>query len=148
MADKSKIKVHTFWGRTKNESGYVNAIGRSGGLISFWDPQVLVKRDVFNLCFVKRYWDFLKPDFIGLFTHFHDHGELSPCFFAAFIALIPKAVNPQTPNEWALILNETVSWLKKSNGRGMILKLDIAKAFNSYLLGLLGRGHVIDGFFE
>lgn len=46
VSDSLKLKVHTFWVGTKLESEFINAIVRLGGLLSIWDPIVLVKRVV------------------------------------------------------------------------------------------------------
>lgn len=132
--------------------------------------------DGFNFSFIKRYWGLLEQDFFELMIHFYNHCSISWGVMSAFIALLPKKSDPQSPNdsrpvsligvinkaiskvlmnrlkgvindliadeqsafvakrsilEGPLILNKVISWLKKSKGQGMFLKLDVAKAFDS-----------------
>lgn len=61
LSDSSKLKAHTFWGRSKLEADYVNATGRSGGLLSVWDPTVLAKRAVTK----HRYFLAIHGDMVG-----------------------------------------------------------------------------------
>lgn len=40
MEEFNKIRVGRFWDRSRYEFEGVNAAGRSGGLLSIWDPQI------------------------------------------------------------------------------------------------------------
>ncbi|XP_021991989.1 uncharacterized protein LOC110888790 [Helianthus annuus] len=40
FTDSAKLQVKSFWGNSLFESEYVNASGRSGGLLNIWDPNL------------------------------------------------------------------------------------------------------------
>ncbi|XP_021980064.1 uncharacterized protein LOC110876195 [Helianthus annuus] len=42
--DSAKLQVKIFWGSSIFESDYVNASGRSGGLLNIWDPNIFVRK--------------------------------------------------------------------------------------------------------
>ncbi|KAD7477694.1 hypothetical protein E3N88_00830 [Mikania micrantha] len=44
--DNSRLPIKQFWGNKQLASDFVNARGRSGGLLSIWDPGVFVKHGV------------------------------------------------------------------------------------------------------
>ncbi|XP_021999788.1 uncharacterized protein LOC110897333 [Helianthus annuus] len=44
FTDSSKLHISSFWGNTHFESDYVDAAGRSGGLLNIWDPDIFVRK--------------------------------------------------------------------------------------------------------
>ncbi|KAJ0641962.1 putative RNA-directed DNA polymerase [Helianthus annuus] len=132
--------------------------------------------DGINFKFIKRFWDTLEGDFMGLFQHFYMAEQLNSGCMSSFLALIPKRSDPGGLHEYrpisligclnkvvskvlvnrlksvisklvseeqtgflagrsildgVIILNEVIPWLKKKKQEGMILKVDIEKAYDS-----------------
>ncbi|KAJ0475516.1 putative RNA-directed DNA polymerase [Helianthus annuus] len=132
--------------------------------------------DGINLKFIKRFWNELEADFLGLFQHFFESEQLNSGCMSSFLALIPKRSDPGGLHEYrpisligcinkvvskvlvnrlkvvihklvseeqtgflsgrsildgVIILNELIPWLKKNKREGMILKVDIEKAYDS-----------------
>jgi len=61
--------------------------------------------DGINFDFIKRFWDFLKNDFMKFLAEFHRNGKLSKRVNSTFIALILKVTSPQRLNDfWTISL--------------------------------------------
>ena len=50
--------------------------------------------------FTKQFWVELKDDFTRFVTVFHRNGKLTKGINSTFIALVPKIVSPQRPNDF------------------------------------------------
>lgn len=95
--------------------------------------------DGFNFYFIKRYWNLLQSDFIGLLSYFHEHGTLNSGCFSAFIALIPKINDPQSPNDSRLVsligvLNKVISKILQ-NRLNMVISGLISEEQSAYVAG-------------
>ena len=50
VADSTSIKFSEAWGNDEFEMEYVNPTGRSGGIISIWDPNIFSKSQIVKKC--------------------------------------------------------------------------------------------------
>ncbi|XP_028111966.1 uncharacterized protein LOC114310213 [Camellia sinensis] len=74
--------------------------------------------DGFDLYCIQKCWSIMKGEFIKLFSEFH--GEVQTAFLGGRCIL-----------NGVLIANEVVDWWKKARKKGIIIKLDYEKAYNS-----------------
>ena len=71
--------------------------------------------DGFNGLFIKKYWNFIKDDFIRLFKDFCDNNINLSSINSSFIALIPKKENPENIDDYMPIslLNYSLKCITK-----------------------------------
>ncbi|XP_028106898.1 uncharacterized protein LOC114305951 [Camellia sinensis] len=104
--------------------------------------------DGFNLAFFKKYWGIVKSEIMQFFSEFHQNATLSYRslykILAEVLANRMKQVMPRIISEsqsaflrgrnildGILIANEVVDGWRKSNKKGLVLKLDFEKAYDS-----------------
>ena len=56
--------------------------------------------DGINFKFIKRFWNFVKPDVLRFLDEFYVNGSFPKGCNASFIVLIPKVTNPQSLDEY------------------------------------------------
>ncbi|XP_028077559.1 uncharacterized protein LOC114279501 [Camellia sinensis] len=116
--------------------------------------------DGFNLACIQKCWPVMKSEIIQMIHEFHTNAKLSSGVNSSFIALILKKDNPSGLGDYrpislsafvsgrhildgVLIANEVVDGWHKAKNKGIILKLDFEKAYDSlnweFLLPMLGK---------
>lgn len=56
--------------------------------------------DGLNDAFIKKFWDYMKKDFMSLVGNFQDSGKLPVGLNSSFITLIPKVSNPKEASDY------------------------------------------------
>ncbi|RVW43937.1 Retrovirus-related Pol polyprotein from type-1 retrotransposable element R2 [Vitis vinifera] len=121
--------------------------------------------DGFTMAFWLFSWDVVKPEILGLFREFYLHGTFQRSLNSTFLLLIPKKEGTEDlkdfrPNQPAcfvhgrqildavLIANEALDSRLKDNIPGLLLKMDIEKAFDHVnwnflmeVMSKMGFGH-------
>ncbi|RVW42464.1 putative ribonuclease H protein [Vitis vinifera] len=121
--------------------------------------------DGFTMAFWLFCWDVIKPEILGLFREFYLHGTFQRSLNSTFLLLIPKKEGTEDLRDFrpislhafvhgrqildaVLIANEALDSRLKGNNPGLLLKMDIEKAFDHVkwdflmdVMSKMGFGH-------
>ncbi|XP_028103519.1 uncharacterized protein LOC114302671 [Camellia sinensis] len=101
--------------------------------------------DGLNLACFQKLWKVMKSDVLNFLSEFHKNCKLVKGINSSFITLVPKKENPVGLADYrpitfigernildgVLVANEVVDSWKKSRKKGLIIKLDFEKAYDS-----------------
>eukprot|EP00253_Pinus_taeda_P010908 PITA_10908 len=90
--------------------------------------------DGFTVAFYRQHWETIKKDFIRMIKNVFRNHKLGENTKSSHIALIPKEANPlsfdRQITENVILIQESIHSSNNRGERGMIIKLDMANAFD------------------
>lgn len=108
--------------------------------------------DGFNMLYFQKFWKLMKGEVFNFMKEFYRNGRLVKGLNSSFITLVPKKENLVGLSDYknilggVLIANEVVDGWKKSKKKGVIIKIDFEKAYDSVNWGFLNSMLLKFGF--